>query len=46
MKLVGREEIAEPDTVGDWLRRMGDPKSGQLGLDSFSTVSDNLQKLK
>jgi len=22
MELIGREEIPEPDTVGDWLRRM------------------------
>jgi hypothetical protein len=31
MRLIGRDEIPEPDTVGDWLRRMGDPKTGQLG---------------
>ena len=29
MKLMGRDKIAEPDTVGDWLRRMGDGKSGR-----------------
>jgi hypothetical protein len=32
MKLIDREGIPEPDTVGDWLRRMGDPETGQLGL--------------
>jgi len=32
MKLIRVDEIPEPDTVGDWLRRMGDPKTGQLGL--------------
>ena len=32
MKLIGRDEIPEPDTVGDWLRRMGDPNRGQEGL--------------
>ena len=25
MKLIGRDEIPEPDTVGDLLKRMGDP---------------------
>jgi len=29
MELIGREEIREPDTVGDWLRRMGDPRGGK-----------------
>jgi hypothetical protein len=28
MKLIDRDEIPEPDTVGDWLRRMGDPGTG------------------
>lgn len=32
MKLIGHDEIPEPDTAGDWLRRMGDPKTGQVGL--------------
>jgi len=27
MGLIGRNEIPEPDTVGDWLRRMGDPST-------------------
>ena len=26
MKLIGRDKIPEADTVGDWLRRMGDPR--------------------
>jgi hypothetical protein len=38
MKLIGRDEIAEPDTVGDWLRRMGDPTSGQMGLTGLDKV--------
>jgi hypothetical protein len=38
MKLIGREEIAEPNTVGDWLRRMGDPKSGEVGLKGLDEV--------
>jgi hypothetical protein len=42
MELIGREEIAEPDTVGDWLRRMGDPESGQLGLEGLDRVRDKI----
>jgi hypothetical protein len=42
MELIGREEIPEPDTVGDWLRRMGDPKSGQLGLEGLDRVRDKI----
>jgi hypothetical protein len=44
MELIGREEIAEPDTVGDWLRRMGDPKSGQLGLEGLDRVRDKINE--
>ena len=42
MKLIGREEVAEPGTVGDWLRRMGDPESGQLGLEGLDRVRDKI----
>ena len=38
MKLIGRDEIPEPDTVGDWLRRMGDPKRGEPGLEGLDRV--------
>ena len=44
MKLIGRDEIAEPDTVGDWLRRMGDPESGQLGLEGLDRVRDKINE--
>jgi hypothetical protein len=44
MKLMGRDEIPEPDTVGDWLRRMGDPKSGQLGLEGLDRVRDKINE--
>jgi len=44
MELIGREEIPEPDTVGDWLRRMGDPKSGQLGLEGLDRVRDKINE--
>jgi hypothetical protein len=38
MKLIGRDDIPEPDTVGDWLRRMGDPRAGQPGLKELDFV--------
>ena len=44
MELIGREEIPEPDTVGDWLRRMGDPRSGQLGLEGLDRVRDKINE--
>jgi len=44
MKLMGRDEIPEPDTVGDWLRRMGDPKTGQLGLEGLDRVRDKINE--
>jgi hypothetical protein len=44
MKLIGRDEIPEPATVGDWLRRMGDPKAGQLGLEGLDRVRDKINE--
>ena len=44
MKLVGRDQIPEPDTVGHWLRRMGDPKSGQLGLAGLDRVREKINE--
>ena len=44
MKLIGRDEIPEPDTVGDWLRRMGDPKRGPLGLEGLDRVRDRINE--
>jgi hypothetical protein len=38
MKLIGRDEIPGPDMAGDWLRRMGDTKSGQPGLMGLDQV--------
>lgn len=38
MKLIGECNIPDPDTFGDWLRRMGDPESGQLGLRGLDEV--------
>ena len=42
MRLIGRDEIPEPDTVGDWLRRMGDPSRGQEGLKGLGEVRDKI----
>jgi len=44
MKLLGREEIPDPDTVGDWLRRMGDPQTDQAGLQGLGQVRDLLTR--
>jgi hypothetical protein len=42
LKLVGGDEIPDSDTVGDWLRRMGDPRSGQAGLAGLGVIRDIL----
>jgi len=44
MKLIDREEIPEPDTAGDWLRRMGEPKVGQQGLKGLDWVRDKINE--
>ena len=44
MSLLGREEIPDPGTVGDWLRRMGDPQTGQAGLHGLGQVRDLLNQ--
>jgi hypothetical protein len=44
MKLMGYQEIPGSDTVGDWLRRMGDPKRGQLGLEGLDRVRDKINE--
>ncbi len=44
MELIGRGEMPEPDTVGDWLRRMGDPKTGQRGLEGLDSVRDKINE--
>lgn len=36
--LVGVAELPDPDTVGDWLRRMGDPQRGLAGLGQVRDV--------
>lgn len=44
MGLIGRDKIPGSDTVGDWLRRMGDPKTGQLGLEGLGKVRDKISE--
>jgi len=44
MELLGREVIPDPVTVGDWLRRMGDPHTGQAGLAGLGQVRGLLKK--
>jgi hypothetical protein len=44
MKLIGQDQIPESDTVGDWLRRMGDPKTGQRGLRGLDQVRDKINE--
>ena len=44
MKLIGRNEIPEPDTVGDWLRRMGDHKTGEVGLRGLDRVEEKINE--
>ncbi len=42
LRLLDREVIPDPDTLGDWLRRMGDPQTGQAGLMGLGQVRDAL----
>lgn len=44
MRLIGREDLPESDTVGDWLRRMGDQKTGQRGLTGLDRVRDKINE--
>jgi hypothetical protein len=40
MNLIGYANIPDPDTAGDWARRMGDIKRGQSGLKGLDEVRD------
>ena len=44
MKLIDREEIPEPDTAGDWLRRMGELEVGQGGLKGLDRVRNKINE--
>jgi hypothetical protein len=40
MKLLRMDRIPDPDTGGDWLRRMGHPENGGLGYLGLGNVRD------
>lgn len=40
MKLIGYDTIPDPDTAGDWTRRMGDPMKDQQGLRGLGEIRD------
>jgi hypothetical protein len=42
LSLLDHDVLPDPDTVGDWLRRMGDPQMGQAGLVGLGQVRDAL----
>lgn len=42
LRLLDRAVIPDPDTVGDWLRRMGDPQTGHAGRVGLGQVRDAL----
>jgi hypothetical protein len=44
LKLLGRQEIPEPDTAGDWLRRAGDPKTGAMGFNGLDRLRDKINE--
>jgi hypothetical protein len=42
MKLIDIDKIPDPDSTGDWFRRMGNLKTGQKGLKGLGEVRDKL----
>ncbi len=44
MKLIGHDAIPDPDTAGDWTRRMGDPIKDQRGLRGLGNVRDAINR--
>lgn len=44
LRLLGREDIPDPDTLGDWLRRMGDPATGGKGLAGLGLARDEINR--
>jgi len=42
MKLIDIEEIPDPDSAGDWCRRMGNITTGQEGLKGLGKLRDTL----
>ncbi len=44
MKLIGESTIPDPDTVGNWLRRMGGSESGEMGLKGLDKVRESINQ--
>ena len=44
MKLIDIDKIPDPDSVGDWFRRMGNVQTGQMGLKGLGKVRDKLNQ--
>jgi hypothetical protein len=44
MELMGCKEVPGPDTVGDWLRRMGSWEGEQLGLKGLDRVREGVNR--
>ncbi|MBI3578103.1 MAG: IS1380 family transposase, partial [Ignavibacteriales bacterium] len=44
MRLMGVESLPDPDTAGDWLRRMGEADQGQAGLIGLGQVRDKMNQ--
>jgi len=42
MKLIDISKVSDPDSTGDWFRRMGSVQTGQLGLQGLGEVRDTL----
>ena len=42
MRLLDRAALPDPDTLGDWLRRMGDPQTEHAGLVGLGHVRDTV----
>jgi hypothetical protein len=42
MRLLDRAALPDPDTLGDWLRRMGDPQTEYAGLVGLGQVRDTV----
>ena len=42
LRLLNRAVLPDPDTLGDGLRRMGDPQTGQAGLVGLGQVRDTV----
>ncbi len=44
MKLIDIDKVPDPDSVGDWFRRMGNLTTGQEGLKGLGKVRDTLNR--